>query len=202
MHALDHSRKAMPAFLSILLLSGCVTYRVEGLFTQPALKDHRRHALVGLSAEGQQILMAAYLDALPGKGRTFLGSRNLRAQLTEQEVTSATLDDDRRAQIAETLEIDAIIFATYEHEEKPTDKGGTSHFSKLLVRVVDMATGEIAGSVIVTADTRSEPRQAVLARKAVAALKASLKAGTIEGGRTRSQIPPSERSRQRGTEAR
>lgn len=202
MSALNHSRKAMFAFLSILLLSGCASYRVEGLFTQPALQTHRRHAMVGLSAEGQQILMAAYLDAFPGKDRTFLGTQKLQAQLSEEEVTSATLDDDKRVQIAETLEIDAIIFAYYQHREEATDKGGTRYFSKLLVRVVDMTTGEIAGSVIVTADTRSEPRLAVLARKAVAALRARVRAGTIEGGRRRSQIPPSERSRRRGIGAR
>ncbi|NQT20155.1 MAG: hypothetical protein HQ592_10660 [Planctomycetes bacterium] len=196
----DHSRKVLFAFLSALLLSGCLSYRVEGLIAHSALKTYRRHALVGLSLADEQIVMAAYLDAFPGKDMTFVVGQRLQGLVSEQDIQAGSVNDEKREQIAETLKIDAIIFATYEHRVEEAAEGTAMHFSKLLLRIVDMTTGEISGSAIVTAKSRSEAPMSALAHKAVAELKARLGAGAAEGGSRRSSMSASERSHRRGTD--
>ena len=194
----DHWRKVLFAFLPALLLSGCLSYRVEGLIAHSALKTYRRHALVGLSLADEQIVMAAYLDAFPGKKMSFVVGQRLQGLVSEQDIQAGRVSDEKRAQIVEKLDIDAIIFATYEHREEEAAEGGAIHFSKLLLRIVDMTTGEISGSTIVTAKWRSEAPMSALAHKAVAQLKARLSARAPEGGSRRSSMSAGERSRRRG----
>ena len=166
MHVLKPYRMVVPAFLVALLLSGCVSYRIDGVFAQPTLADYRRHAMYGLPPEREQILMSAYIRAFPGQGKTFIDGPNV---FQDQGSAPARLDEATRSRIAELLNIEAIILAF--HVQR-TDKD--LYLETLTMKIVDAKTGEIVGSVVVTARSRTEIRARSLSERAVAALKAQL----------------------------
>jgi len=161
------------AFVSALFLSGCTSYRVEGLFTQPVLKTYTQHTIFGLAPEREQILMAAYLNAFPKAGKAFVDGQSL---LSNGDVASARMAEESRLRIAQKLGVEAIILAF--HEQKLE---GEYKIDTLVMRIVDANTGEIAGSVIVRAKSQSGAPVGALARKAVAAVKAHLELKPVDG---------------------
>jgi len=176
MRALKCPRTVVCVFASALLASGCVSYRTEGLFTQPVLKGYRRHVMFGLPPDREQILMAAFMRGFPGAGKTFIDGQGL---LTTYDAQKGRLSQEKRLRIARDLEVDAIILASHGHTTE-----GEQHVDTLSVRIIDAANGEITGSVVVTARSKSQVSAGSLSEKAVAALKSHLLRGFSAVGRT------------------
>lgn|GEM_PF-5310893 len=191
MHTLKCQRMVVFVFLSALFVSGCVSYRTEGLFTQPVLKTYRLHTMFGLPPDREQILWAAFKGAFPGADKRLIDGQGL---LTTYDAQRARLSQEKRLRIARDLAVEAIILATHEHTTE-----GERHVDTLVVRIVDAANGEITGSVVVTAESDSQVSASALSAKAVAALRAHLQGrSTARRGAARTGSRPGDRSGRSG----
>jgi len=140
------------------LAAGCAE-RTKGLFTLSEMKTYKRLAVLGLTAEQEQILMACYIKGFPEQPTTFVERTRLQEIIKEQDLLRGRLDDKMRARIKQILGVEGLIMCNY--EEGTLGKG----MMKLRVRIVDSTTGAIVGSVITEApsDFESHCQQAVKA---------------------------------------
>ncbi len=131
--------------VSLAVSSGCArnTHRkTQGLFTKGELITFERLAVLGLTAEQEQIFMASYINAFPGKMITFVERALLQEVISEQDLQMGRLDEKTRAKIQQVLGVEALFICTY------YDATGGVGGKKLRVRVVNSTTGAIVGSVI------------------------------------------------------
>lgn len=124
--------------LSLAISTGCAR-KTLALFTKAELITFGRFAVLGLTPEHEQIFMASYLKAFPGKTITFVERTLLYEVISEQDLRQGRLNDKTRAKVKQVLGVEALIMCTYYDE---------SGRKKLRVRIVDSATGAIVGSVI------------------------------------------------------
>lgn len=159
-------------FLSSLLLCGCNTsWTTYGLFTKPELKILERFALLGLDGEKEQIFMAQFIKAYPGKNTTFVERRRIDDIIGEQDFRRGRLNDNTRARMKQVYGVDGLVICEYIMEQQ-TGKSGTK---KLRIRVLDSETAVIIGSVVVsrqsTSGIDSIPDYKLAVEMAVKALK-------------------------------
>lgn len=127
-------------------LSGCVQRgNTQALFTKPELISRRRFAVLGLTPEQEQILMACYTKAFPGQIITFVERNRLHEIISEQDLLQGRLDERTRARIKQIFGVEALFMCEY--YDSTTRRGG----KKLRIRIVDSATGVIIGSVMTQA---------------------------------------------------
>jgi len=161
---------SISAFLvvaGLLIAAGCAR-KTEALFTRPELINHSRLAIIGLTPEQEQIFMAAYTKAFPGQVITFVERNRLQDILSEQDLLKGRLNEKTRARIKELFGVEALIMCTY------SDGSDGIGRKKLLVRIVDSATGAIVGSVI----TEGRDKFSYHCETAIKALKADLLGGS------------------------
>jgi len=123
------------------LFGGC-GQETAGLFTRPELRNYSRLAVLGLSAEQEQLFVAAYTRGLSGTSPTFVERARLHEIINEQDLLKGRLNDRTRARIRDILGVEALIMCEY----YDAVEGGV--LKKLRVRIVDSSTGAIVGSVI------------------------------------------------------
>jgi hypothetical protein len=128
--------------VSLAISGGCARRRTQGLFTKAELVTFERLAVLGLTPEQEQIFMASYIKAFPGKVITFVERSLLHDVISEQDLLQGRLDEKTRAKVKQVLGVEALIICTYYDESSGV--GG----KKLRVRIVDSTTGAIVGSVI------------------------------------------------------
>lgn len=128
--------------VSLAILTGCARRKTQGLFTNAELVTFHRLAVLGLTAEQEQIFMASYLKAFDGQVITFIERALLHELISEQDLLQGRLDDKTRAKVKQVHGVEALIICTYYDESSGV---GTK---KLRVRVVNSTTGAIVGSVI------------------------------------------------------
>jgi len=109
-----------------------------------ARNTHRKTqgAVLGLTPEQEQIFMASYINAFPGKMITFVERALLLEVIREQDLQLGRLDEKTRAKVKQVLGVEALFICTY------YDATGGAGTKKLRVRVVNSETGAIVGSVI------------------------------------------------------
>ncbi|UCF15903.1 MAG: hypothetical protein JSW59_00290, partial [Phycisphaerales bacterium] len=131
----------------LVFVPGCGPrrYGTKALFTRPELISRGRLAVIGLTPEQEQVLMACYTKTFTGQIVTFVERNRLEDILGEQDLPEGRLDDNKRAKIQRILGVEALIMCTY----YDADTGGTG--KKLRIRIVDSETGAIIGSVITLA---------------------------------------------------
>lgn len=131
----------------LIFMPGCGPrrYGTQALFTRPELLSRGRLAVLGLTPEQEQILMACYTKTFIGQIITFVERNRLEDILGEQDLLKGRLNDSTRAEIKRILGVEALIMCTY----YDADNGGTG--KKLRIRIVDSETGAIVGSVITLA---------------------------------------------------
>jgi hypothetical protein len=122
-------------------------YGTQALFTKPELIARARLAVLGLTPEQEQILMACYTKTFAGQIITFVERGRLDKVISEQDLlkTRGRLDEATRAKIKRIFGVEALILCEY----YDADTGGTG--KKLRIRIVDSETGVIIGSVITLA---------------------------------------------------
>jgi hypothetical protein len=98
--------------------------------------------VLGLTPEQEQIFMASYIKAFPGKIITFVERALLEEVIGEQDLQLGRLDEKTRAKVEQVLGVEALFICTY------YDATGSVGGKKLRVRVVNSTTGAIIGSVI------------------------------------------------------
>ncbi len=125
----------------LVISTGCAR-KTEALFTRPELITHSRLAIIGLTAEQEQIFMAFYTKAFPGQVITFVERNRLHEVISEQDLLKGRLNEKTRARIKQIFGVEALIMCTY------YDGSDDIGRKKLRVRIVDSATGAIVGSVI------------------------------------------------------
>jgi hypothetical protein len=129
--------------VSLAISAGCTRNRkTRALFTKNELITFERLAVLGLTPEQEQIFMASYIKAFPGKIITFVERSLLEEIISEQDLLQGRLDEKTRAKIKQVLGVEALIICTYYDETSGV--GG----KKLRVRIVNSTTGAIVGSVI------------------------------------------------------
>lgn len=156
--------------VSLAISAGCArnTHRkTQGLFTKAELITFERLAVLGLTAEQEQIFMASYIKAFPGKIITFVERALLEEIISEQDLRLGRLDDKTRAKVKQVLGVEALFICTY---YDGTSGVGTK---KLRIRVVNSTTGAIVGSVI----TEGRDDFEYHCEAAVKALKSDLMSG-------------------------
>lgn len=146
------------------LVVGCGQERTKGLFTLAQLKSYERLAVLGLTAEQEQVFMAWYIRVFKDQPTTFVERSRLRDIVGEQDllrIPRDRLDDKTRARMKQILGVEALALCAF--EEGDQGRGP----KKLRVRIVDTETGAIVGSVITEArgDFESHCEQAVKALK-------------------------------------
>jgi hypothetical protein len=133
----------------VTLLPGCAPrrYGTQALFTKPELIARARLAVLGLTPEQEQILMACYTKTFAGQIITFVERGRLDQVIGEQDLLKpqGRLDEATRAKIKRIFGVEALILCEY----YDADTGGTG--KKLRIRIVDSETGVIIGSVITLA---------------------------------------------------
>ena len=112
--------------------------------------------------------MAAYTKAFPGQVITFVERNRLQDILSEQDLLKGRLNEKTRARIKQLFGVEALIMCTY------SDGSDGIGRKKLLVRIVDTATGAIVGSVI----TEARDNFSYHCETAIKALKADLQGGS------------------------
>jgi hypothetical protein len=127
--------------LSLAISTGCGR-KTQALFTKAELITCGRLAVLGLTAEQEQIFMASYIKAFRGQSITFVERALLQNIISEQDLLQGRLDDKTRAKVKQVLGVEALIMCTY--YDGTTVAGG----KKLRVRIVNSTTGSIVGSVI------------------------------------------------------
>jgi len=155
---------------SAMCLGGCARYEVAGVFTQPVLANYERHAMVGLPQDREQILMAEYINAFGGRPKRFIERRRLEELLQEQGIAPGRLEQEMGAGYDKSLGVEAVIFAHYEE-----DVADNSHTQKMTIRIVDAQTGDLTGSVVLTAVSQSGVSARRLSRRVVKELVADLR---------------------------
>jgi hypothetical protein len=131
--------------VSLAISAGCArnTHRkTQGLFTKGELITFERLAVLGLTPEQEQIFMASYINAFPGKIITFVERALLQEIISEQDLQQGRLDEKTRAKVKQVLGVEALFICTY------YDSTGGAGTKKLRIRVVNSETGAIVGSVI------------------------------------------------------
>ena len=144
------SRQGWPGPISAFLFSvglvisaGCAhSGKTQALFTKPELITYSRLAIIGLTPEQEQIFMACYTKAFHGQLINFVERNRLQEILSEQDLLKGRLNERTRARLKELFGVEALVMCTY--YDGSDGLGG----KKLRVRIVDTATGVIAGSVI------------------------------------------------------
>lgn len=155
--------------VSLAVSAGCTrNQKTQGLFTQAELITFERLAVLGLTAEQEQIFMASYIKAFPGKMITFVERALLQEVISEQDLQQGRLDEKTRAKVKQVLGVEALFICTY---YDATDGIGGK---KLRVRVVNSTTGAIVGSVI----TQGRDDFEYHCEAAVEALKADVTSGS------------------------
>lgn len=141
-----HSIFAFLVVTCLANLPGCVQHgNTQALFTKPELISRRRFAVLGLTPEQEQILMARYTKAFPGQVITFVERSRLHEIMSEQDLLQGRLDERTRARIKKIFGVEALFICEY--YDSTTRSGG----KKLRIRIVDSATGVIIGSVMTQA---------------------------------------------------
>jgi hypothetical protein len=156
--------------VSLVISAGCArnTHRkTQGLFTKGELITFERLAVLGLTAEQEQIFMASYINAFPGKIITFVERALLQEIISEQDLQLGRLDEKTRAKVKQVLGVEALFICTY------YDATGGIGGKKLRIRVVNSETGAIVGSVI----TQGRDDFEYHSEAAVQALKKDLMSG-------------------------
>ena len=161
---------SISAFLIVagLVISAGCARKTEALFTRPELITHSRLAIIGLTPEQEQLFMAAYTKTFTGQVITFVERNRLQDILSEQDLLKGRLNEKTRARIKQLFGVEALIMCTY------SDGSDGIGRKKLLVRIVDTATGVIVGSVI----TDGRDNFSYLCNTAVKSLKADLQGGS------------------------
>jgi hypothetical protein len=118
---------------------------MEALFTKPELLSRGRLAVLGLTPEQEQILMARYTRTFTGQIITFVERNRLKDVIGEQDLLQGRLNVDTRAKIKRVFGVEALVMCTY------YDATGGRGYKKLRIRIVDSETGAIIGSVITQA---------------------------------------------------
>ena len=128
-------------------LGGCGQGRssTQALFTRPELLSRGRLAVLGLTPEQEQLLMARYTKTFSVQMITFVERNRLSDLIGEQDLLSGRLDVDTRAKIKRILGVEALIMCSY---YDATTGGGGGAGKKLRIRIVDSETGAIIGSVM------------------------------------------------------
>lgn len=154
---------------TMVILAGCGPRKTEALFTRPELITHSRFAVIGLTPEQEQYLMAAYTKTFPGQVITFVERKRLQEVISEQDLLKGMdrLNERTRAKLKELFGVEALIMCSYYDSENMGRK-------KLRIRIVDSATGAIVGSVI----TEARDIFSYHCDTAVKALKADLQGGS------------------------
>lgn len=131
----------------LALLQGCGQRRssVQALFTRPELLSRGRLAVLGLTPEQEQLLMARYTKTFSVQMVTFVERNRLKDLIGEQDLLAGRLNVDTRAKIKRILGVEALIMCSY--YDATTEGSG----KKLRIRIVDSETGAIIGSVITQA---------------------------------------------------
>ncbi len=150
-----------------LAISGGCARKTKGLFTRAELVTFQRFAVLGLTAEQEQIFMASYIKTFRGKVITFVERSLLHEVISEQDLLQGRIDEKTRAKVQKVLGVEALIICTYYDESSGV---GTK---KLRVRIVDSTTGAIVGSVI----TQGRDNFEYHCNAAVKALEADLFSG-------------------------
>ena len=163
---------SISAFLlaaGLVISTGCAPRKTEALFTRPELITHSRLAIIGLTPEQEQYFMASYTKTFSGQVITFVERERLHEVLSEQDLLRGLkrLNEKTRAKLKELFGVEALIMCSY------YDSDGIGR-KKLLVRIVDSATGAIVGSVI----TEARDNFSYHSDTAVKALKADLQGGS------------------------
>ena len=132
---------------ALAILPGCGQGRssVQALFTRPELLSRGRLAVLGLTAEQEQMLMACYTKTFSVQIITFVERNRLQDIIGEQDLRKGRLDDETRAKIRRIFGVEALIMCEY----YDSTTGGSG--KKLRIRIVDSETGAILGSVITQA---------------------------------------------------
>jgi len=152
----------------MVISAGCAARRkTEALFTRPELITHSRFAIIGLTPEQEQYFMASYTKTFSGQVITFVERNRLHEVISEQDLLKGRLNEKTRARIKEIFGVEALIMCSYYDSDAIGRK-------KLLVRIVDSATGAIVGSVITEAPDNFSDHSDT----AVKALKADLQGGS------------------------
>jgi hypothetical protein len=152
----------------LVISTGCARRKTEALFTRPELITHSRLAIIGLTPEHEQIFMASYTKAFPGQVINFVERNRLQEILSEQDLLRGRLNEKTRARIKQLFGVEALIMCSYSDESAGIGR------KKLLVRIVDSATGVIVGSVI----TEGRGNFGYHSETAIKALKADLQGGS------------------------
>ncbi len=131
----------------LAILQGCGQRRssTQALFTKPELLSNRRLAVLGLTPEQEQMLMARYTKTFSVQMVTFVERYRLKDIIGEQDLLNGRLDGETRARMKRILGVEALVMCTYYASD--TDGSGM----KLRIRIVDSETGAIIGSVITLA---------------------------------------------------
>ena len=151
----------------LVISTGCAR-KTEALFTRPELITHSRLAIIGLTPEHEQIFMASYTKAFPGQVISFVERNRLKEILSEQDLLRGRLNEKTRARIKQLFGVEALIMCSYSDESAGIGR------KKLIVRIVDSATGVIVGSVI----TEGRDNFSYHCDTAIKALKADLQGGS------------------------
>ena len=151
----------------MVISAGCAR-KTEALFTRPELITHSRLAIIGLTPEHEQIFMASYTKAFPGQVISFVERNRLKEILSEQDLLRGRLNEKTRARIKQLFGVEALIMCSYSDESAGIGR------KKLIVRIVDSATGVIVGSVI----TEGRDNFSYHCDTAIKALKADLQGGS------------------------
>ncbi len=161
---------SISAFLVVagLFISAGCARKTEALFTRPELINHSRLAIIGLTPEHEQIFMASYTKAFPGQIITFVERNRLQDIISEQDLLRGRLNEKTRAKIKQLFGVEALIMCAYSDGSDGIGK------KKLIVRIVDSATGVIVGSVI----TEASDNFSYHSNTAIKALKADLQGGS------------------------
>lgn len=139
-------------FAFSLLFCGCNTsWTTYGLFTKPQLRTFERFALIGLEGEREQIFMANFIKAYPGKTTTFVERRRIDDIIGEQDFRRGRLNDSTRARMKQVYGVDGLVICEYFLEPN----SGKSKTKKLRVRILDTETAVIIGSVVVSRKSSS-----------------------------------------------
>ncbi len=131
----------------LAILQGCGPRRssTQALFTRPELLSRGRLAVLGLTPEQEQLLMASYTKTFSVQMITFVERNRLKDLIGEQDLLEGRLNVDTRAKIKRILGVEALMMCTY--YDSTTGGGG----KKLRIRIVESETGAIIGSVMTLA---------------------------------------------------
>ena len=183
--------RAVLGCLCGLLAAGCGTsYRVEGVFTRPALGTYQRMAMYGLDGNREPILMADLASAFASQQIIFVERERINEIFSEQDRLPDRLDSATRDSLRKVSSVQCIVFGRYEEGTKETKKAALITQS-LYVRILDVETGEIVGQAVVHARSKEGALTHDMTKRAVSAIMSSLMAH--ESMKARTLAPPTSR---------